>query len=305
MERLLGGISGQVGSVGEWTVEVNPGQVGVGELERLRGLGVNRLSVGVQSFCDRELRFLGRGYDPGTAERVVRAARRAGFENVSVDLIFAIPGSSLRVWEETLGRVIDLGVEHVSAYSLSYEGGTVLDERRKSGAVLPVDDAADRAMYEVAIDRLGQAGIEQYEISNFARRGFACRHNLNYWANEAYVGIGPGAGWYWQGRRGLNVLDVGGYVEAIGRGASVVAECCEVTGVDLACETAVLNLRRCAGIDFGVFERRTGYDARALFAEAMRRHEAAGLLAVTADGVRLTRGALGIADSVLCDFSAV
>jgi len=179
--------------VEEFTVECNPGQVDAELLAGLRRAGVNRLSFGAQSFRAAELELLGRGHTVAEIGRAVELARQAGFGNVGLDLIFALPGSTLADWRYSVDAALGLGVQHISAYSLSFEPGTVFDAWRRSGRLAPVDEELDRAMYEWAIERLGQAGLEQYEISNFARPGFECRHNLGCWANRPYVGIGPGA----------------------------------------------------------------------------------------------------------------
>ena len=180
-------------AVGEFTVECNPGQVDGDLLAGLRDAGVDRLSVGAQSMLAGELELLGRGHSVEQVDEAVRLARRAGFANLSLDLIFAIPGSTLADWRASLEAAVGLDVEHVSAYSLSFEAGTVFDEWRRTGRLAAVDEELDRAMYEWAIERLERAGLEQYEISNFARPGFECRHNLGYWRNRPYVGIGPAA----------------------------------------------------------------------------------------------------------------
>lgn len=300
---IVAEIAGRSCGVEEFTVEVNPRQVDEKTLSLLRKAGVDRLSIGAQSFNQKELDFLGRDYSVNAIENCVQMGRKAGFKNVSVDLIFAIPGSCLDSWTKSLQAAIDLGVEHISAYSLTYEAGSVLQKELKSGVFRAVDENLDRAMYELAIDRLGEAGIDQYEISNFARAGFECRHNLGYWANNDYIGIGPAAAWFLNGLRGHNIADVKKYVEAIAKGESVLAESEKSEAVASACETAVLNLRRKSGIDLEQFRKRTGFDATELFAEAISRHRQSGLIMVERERVFLTRQALPIADSVLCDFS--
>ena len=307
--RLLEQITQRVGVGSEFTVEVNPGQIDEHLLERLCGLGVNRLSVGGQSFEDCELEFLARGYKGHKIVEVVHQARRAGFDNINLDLIFAIPGSTLQSWQRNLAAAMELGVEHISAYSLTYEKGTLLYKRRQANQIDVTDEETDRAMYELAIDQLIAAGFEHYEISNFARkadgRSFECRHNLVYWANEAYIGIGPGASSYWQGRRTSNVADVGVYVEAIEQGKDVSGECETPDEPDRACQTAVLMLRRIKGIDLEEYRQRTGFDVLKMFAEPIWRYQKLGFLVVEHGRLHLTREALPIADSILCDFAAV
>jgi oxygen-independent coproporphyrinogen-3 oxidase len=289
----------------EFTIEVNPGQVDESILSQLRTLGVSRLSIGAQSFNPDELTFLGRRHSVADINRAVGAAKQAGFENVGLDLIFAVPGSTLESWKYSLHSAIDLGVRHISAYALTYEEGTPMQKAVEAGEVEPVDEETDRAMYESTIEDLEKAGFSQYEISNFARPGFECRHNLNYWANKPYIGVGPAAGSYWNGRRTLNVADITKYIEAIEKGDNASAESETPDKLQIACETAVLNLRRRQGIDLKEYKSRTGFDAIELFAEPIVRYKELGLIEVLDGRLFLTRDALPIADSILCDFSAV
>lgn len=291
--------------VGEFTVECNPGQVSAELLSGLRQAGVNRLSFGAQSFHPAELELLGRGHRVEDIGRAVQSARRAGFDNVGLDLIFAIPGSTLGDWQCSVEAAIDLGVQHVSTYGLSFEAGTLFDAWRRAGRLNPVDEELDRAMYEWAVERLAAAGLAQYEISNFARPEFECLHNVGYWANRPYVGVGPGASSCWHGRRITNDPDIERYVAAVEHGEQVPCEVQVVSDDDVVCETAVLNLRMRAGIDRSEFWRRTGRDAMQIFAEPVRRYRNLGLIEVTDRAVRLTQQALPIADSVLCDFSSL
>jgi len=289
----------------EFTVEINPGQVDMELLRGLRRAEVNRLSIGAQSLVQRELDFLGRGHTVGCIRRVVQEARAAGFDNISLDLIFAVPGSCLDSWKDNLRAAIALAVDHISAYSLAYEEGTALGRDVAAGVINPVDEDTDRAMYELAIDELEQAGLAQYEISNFARSGFECRHNLNYWANGGYIGIGPGATSYRKGTRTANVADINRYARAVADGASTVETSETLPGRERAYETAVLNLRRRCGIDLAEFRSRTGFDPMQLFAEPIRTYQERGLIEKNGGRIFLTRQALGIADSILCDFALV
>jgi len=303
--RLVGEITRRYPAVEEFTIEVNPGQVEKKILGQLRRVGVNRLSIGAQSFTQNELKFLGRGHSVEHIGQAVREAKSAGFDNISLDLIFAIPGSTVQLWKYSLQSAIDLGVQHISAYSLTYEEGTPLQQVVAAGEVVAVDEEVDRVMYEMAIDELAKAGFEQYEISNFARKGFECRHNLVYWANGPYIGIGPGAGSHWQGERRTNIADIRKYAEMVQANADVTVEKQRTEPLEIACETAVLNLRRRRGIDLEEFKMKTGCDATVLFAEPVERYKKMGLIGVGAGRVFLTRKALPIADSVLCDFSSL
>jgi len=307
--RLVDAVRERCPRAEEFTVECNPGQVDTSLLSGLRQAGVNRLSFGAQSFLMRELELLGRGHSVEQIGSAVAMARQAGFENIGLDLIFAIPGSTLSDWQASLEAAIALDIEHVSAYSLSFETGTVFEAERQGGRLAPVDEELDRAMYEWAVERLERAGLEQYEISNFARAGRECRHNLGYWANRPYVGVGPAAASYVlagdTGRRITNDADLERYLAAVDSGWAAPAEVQTVDEADMVCETAVLNLRRRRGIDLVEFQWRTGRDAMQTFAGPIERYCKLGLIEVTDRVVRLTRQALPIADMILCDFAAL
>jgi len=274
-------------------------------LTMLRQQGVNRLSFGVQSFAADELAVLGRRHGIEQTARAVRLAQETGFKNIGVDLIYAIPGSTERSWETSLRVAVGLGVQHISAYALSIEAGTPLHEAVSAGKVEPMDEEADRAMYELAIDYLASVGFEQYEISNFARPGYACEHNLGYWENRPFIGVGPSAASHWRRQRTTNVADIGRYVEAIEAGADICAEREPIEARQRICETAVLGLRMRRGIDRAAFSTRTGADFGEVFGATAERHRRAGLMEVDAAGVRLSRQALPVADSILCDFAAL
>ncbi len=289
----------------EFTVECNPGQTSQDLLDRLRAAGADRISIGAQSLDPLDLRRLGRGHEVGDTARAVARARAAGFQNIGLDLIFAIPRSTLESWRSSLEAAVDLGVQHVSAYSLSFEEGTPLDRARRSGEVQPMDEQTDREMYELAIRTLEQAGFRHYEISNFARPGFACRHNVGTWLNRPCIGVGPAAASWWRGCRTVNVADIREYVAAVERGEDPCAEREAPNAADRACETAVLALRMRDGIELARFTRQTGLDALEVFAEPIRNHRSLGLIEFDEQRVRLTREALPIADSVLCDFACL
>lgn len=304
LTRLVETIASIWPDVREFTVECNPGQVNSETLSMLGRCGVNRVSFGVQSFDAGELELLGRRHSVEDVFRSVRLARDLGFENVGIDLIFAIPGSTLKSWQRCLESAAALGIQHISAYSLSFEPGTALYEAKRLGQIESVDEDTDRAMYELAIDYLASAGFAQYEISNFAREGFECRHNQGYWENRPYIGIGPSAGSYWLGERTANVSDIDTYIRKTEAGLAATDQRQRPDHNDRICETAVLNLRTRRGVDLIDFQRRTGADFRKVFEAPLRRYRRDGLMETAPGQVRLARKALAIADSVLCDFSA-
>jgi len=298
-------VSANCSEVEEFSVEVNPGQVDGEFLKGLFDRGVNRLSIGAQSFDDDELEFLGRRHDSAAIEKAFELGRAAGFGNISIDLIFAIGGSTIDTFGRSLDKAISLGSEHVSAYSLSIEPSTAFGRAQAEGELIKVDEEIDRAMYEMAIDRLGAAGIKQYEISNFARAGFECAHNLGCWANDPYIGVGPAAGSYFDGVRFSNVADIAAYVDGICGGESVIAESHRPDTKEVACETAVVNLRRRNGIVLAEFKSRTGFDLFEIFGDVVERFVENGMLVIdeASERVYLSRIALPIADTVICEFA--
>ncbi len=289
----------------EFTMEVNPAQINGKRLERLRQLGVNRLSVGAQSFNQAELDFLGRSYCPADIVGLVKSARVAGFDNINLDLIFASPNSTENTWRNSLEQALALEPQHVSAYCLTIEKNTPFAERLKKGEFSLVGEQTDRAMYELAIKLLGQAGLAQYEISNFAQSEFLCRHNLTYWNNQPWIGIGPAAASYYNHCRFQNLADVDAYIAAIEAEKSPVVQRHNCDKQDVACETAVLMLRLVRGIDLELFTRQTGCDALEIFADPIERYSGLGLLKIDEKSIALTDQARPVADSILCDFAGL
>lgn len=286
----------------EWTVEANPATVNAELADLLVEAGVNRLSIGAQSFDADELRVLDRTHEvPQVAETVARA-RAAGIRNISMDLIFGIPGQTLASWCRSLNCALELAPDHLSCYGLTYEPGTPLQARLLAGAVAPVAEELEAEMYELAMDVLPAAGLMQYELSNYARPHAACRHNLRYWHNEPCLAIGPSAAGLIDGVRYKNVADTAAYIQALQAGESAWAEHERLTTEQRACETAMLQLRLTSGIPRAVFAERFGDDPRTLFSAAVEKHVARGWLEVTERAVRLTRPGRLVANQVMMDF---
>lgn len=286
----------------EFTIEANPATVDDDVAALLAACGVNRVSMGAQSFDLEELRVLDRRHRPEQVAQTLAACRRAGIVRLNVDLIFAIPGQSLASWERSLEAALALGVDHLSCYGLTYEPGTALHERWRNGAIERVPVELEAEMYELAIDRLADAGLCQYEISNFARPGCECRHNLAYWHNRPYLGLGPSAAGFVGGLRYRNVPDTAAYVQAIQAGRSAWVETEQLSLERRARETIMLELRLNEGVPRREFARRFGHDPVAWFDDATRRHLELGTLAVDGEAMRLTRAGRLLADSVAADF---
>jgi oxygen-independent coproporphyrinogen-3 oxidase len=201
----------------EVTLETNPGTITPEKLEAFRSLGINRLSIGIQSFDDNELQFLSRIHDSRQAVEAVTLARQAGFDNISIDLMYALPGQTPDQWMNTLERGLDLGPQHISAYSLIVEDNTPLARMVKSGQVSPNPVEAEAGLFEMTMRILEQSGFEHYEVSNYAKPGFRSRHNYSYWSHENYLGFGPSAHSFWRasdgrsGERWANIANVSTY----------------------------------------------------------------------------------------------
>ncbi|MCK4658434.1 MAG: radical SAM family heme chaperone HemW [Phycisphaerae bacterium] len=286
----------------EFTVEANPGTVEEAKLDLLTRAGVDRISMGAQSFHLPELQMLERLHTPDEIPRSVKSCRSVGIRRINLDLMFGIPGQTLAGWRESLHHAVDLGVEHIACYGLTYEPGTALTARRDRREIVPCDEELEAEMYLAAIDDLESAGYHQYEISNFAKPGERCLHNLVYWRNEPCIGVGPSAAGYLQGVRYKNVSNIEEYICKVEQGGQAVVESEKLTGQDLAGETVMLQLRLNCGIVFDEFLLRTGVEARLTYARSIAKYVQNGFLKVTDSGVALTRAGRLMADTVIADF---
>ena len=279
----------------EVTVEANPRDLGPGGYDALLALGVNRISLGVQSFADAVLREMGRLHTVADSREAVTLARAAGFRNVSVDLILGWPGETPGRWSRALRELGRLEPEHVSLYVLEVEGKTLLSHRaQKGGLDLPDDDlVAD--LYAETVELLAALGLERYEISNFARAGFASRHNGKYWDDQPFLGFGLSAHSYRAGRRTWNLDTYGAYCRAVEEGGPAAARAGErePTPRERAAEALFTGLRRREGVDLAAFRVRHGLDPLDEWKAELRDSFAAGLLAEASGRVCLTdRGVL-------------
>jgi oxygen-independent coproporphyrinogen-3 oxidase len=286
----------------EWTVEANPGTLDEAKADVLAQAGVNRVSLGAQSFRPDSLRVLERHHGRDEVERAIEIVGER-FSRWSLDLIFGVPGSTLADWERDLEIALGVQPAHLSCYGLVFEKGTPLWKQRERGEVRALDEELERSMYETTIDRLTEFGLRMYEISNFARPGHESRHNLVYWANEAYFGFGVGAARYVRGVRSVNTRELPAYLRRIESGEPATGPTEELTPEQRARETAVLMLRRTAtGLDRPDFRRRTGFDLDGLAGPAIRRFCDIGYLEDNGTRLRLSHEGVFVADHVMAAF---
>ncbi len=303
MERI------PVSGVTEWTVECNPATVSLEKAKLLRSCGVNRISLGVQSFNETLLDRLGRVHSRQMAFESYDILRQAGFDNLNLDLMFAIPGQTLEVWRETLAEAAAMGSEHLSSYEVIYEEDTPLYEQLQAGKIDADEDLAC-AMYEELIERATAAGFQQYEVANFARDNTinsqlstidlpsrACRHNVNYWRGGSFYGLGPSATTYVRGVRTKNASNTQLYCEQLEQGGRPVESCEELAPLARAAETAAFGLRMVAGWPFEQFHQVTGFDLRREWAQDMSRLVEQGRGRILPDRFQLTREGLRFADA--------
>jgi oxygen-independent coproporphyrinogen III oxidase len=282
----------------EFSVEANPATLTKEKMAVLADHGVNRLSLGAQSFQSATLQLLERDHRAREIEQAAEIAR-SRIDHISLDLIFGAPGQSLDEWRADLTKALAINVGHVSTYGLTYEKGTRLWKDKERGNVQALDEETELAMYQLAMDVLPAAGLEQYEISSFARPGAACRHNRVYWANHAYFGFGLGAARFVEGLREVNTRDLLAYIQKTLAGDSAVMQSERLGPEERARETMALNLRRVEGIHREEFRRRTGFDVVELAGETTACLVEQGLLEDDGVNVRLTRRGRCLADAVV------
>ena len=287
----------------EITMEVNPGTVSAENLRAFRQAGVNRLNIGIQSFDDGRLSFLGRVHSADQGRTAIDRARAAGFDNIGLDLIYGIPGQATGDWEADLAAAVSAAPEHLSCYMLTIETGTPLDRHVQMGRVRPLPEDRVRDLFEITRTRLAGAGYAQYEISNFARsERLRSRHNTKYWNLTPYTGLGPSAHSFCRPDRWWNHRNLDLYLKAVSAGSRPVAESERLTRDQQMIEALYLGLRQTCGIDVNDFEGRFGIDFGDLFAPAMAALTAEAMVQVTPDACALTPAGLVYADAIVGRF---
>ena len=282
----------------EISMEANPGTVTREKLTDYRKAGINRLSFGLQSANDRELKLLGRIHTWAEFLESFTLARECGFANLNIDLMSALPGQTCESWKETLSRVTDLDPEHISAYSLIIEEGTPFASRTLN---LP-DEDAEYNMYEATAQILREYGFEQYEISNYAKKGRKCRHNVGYWIRQDYLGFGLGASSLYGKERFANTQDMKKYLENSRTPEKIREKEPPLTREDEMAEFMFLGLRMTRGISKAEFERQFGSEIDAIYGDVLRKYKSMGLLLEEKGRIFLSRDGIHVSNSVMADF---
>ncbi|MFA6321198.1 MAG: radical SAM family heme chaperone HemW [Candidatus Omnitrophota bacterium] len=301
LEKLLLSLKHFSVITGEFTFEANPESLDDEKIKTLLDLGVNRISVGVQSLDERKLKKLGRIHSADRARAAVISAHKLGFKNISADLMFGVWGESPEDWRKELDGIVRLPIDHVSCYELTYEKNTPLYSAVGKNSVIPLEEEVTSAMYETAIDILSLRGFKQYEISNFAKTGYESKHNMHYWNNYPYIGLGPSAFSYIDGTRSRNVSDVKEYAKRFDAGKALTEFSEKLSPVNSAKETAAVKIRTKDGIDFDWFLAKTGFDFPDLEKKVLPKLIEDGLIKYKRDGVKQTGVCLKRKGFLFCD----
>ena len=286
----------------EITIECNPETVDLEKLRIYREAGVNRISFGLQSVDNRELKELGRVHTYQRFLESFMAAREVGFFNCNVDLMFGLPGQTVDGWENTVRTVLLLKPEHISAYSLIVEEGTPFYRKREEGRLFLPDEEEERVMYKKTEQWLKEAGYRRYEISNYAKAGWECQHNLGYWSGQEYLGLGLGASSYMDGVRFRNLSDFGEYQANVGCLERLHKEVQYLTVANQMEEFLFLGLRRMDGISKKEFERQFGCSVKMVYGEVVEKWKREGFLEEGEDMIWFTSNGIDVSNVILADF---
>jgi len=301
IDRLIGNMRAKysIDSHAEISMECNPSSLDKAKIKGYLDAGINRISLGIQSFSDKNLKMLGRLHDADATVKSFRSIKDAGFENLSIDLIYGIPKQTISEWKTDLEKAIELGPQHISAYNLIIEKGTEFDNLLNQGKLeLPSEDEQSE-MYDILVSRSKEAGYQRYEISNFAGPGFECRHNLKYWTGKPYLGLGPSAVSFDGKVRRKNRADLMPYIEAIKEGREIPSET-EIIDREMALEESIMSgLRLAGGLSVEYLKERFGYDIIREKGSAIDLLLAQQMITIEDRRIKLTDGALFVSDSVM------
>ncbi len=287
----------------EITIEVNPGTVKFEHLLKYRRAGISRLNIGVQSFQEDNLKFLGRIHSAKDADMVIKAAQDAGFRNLGLDLIYGIPGQTVSSWHQDLETAVAFEPQHFSCYMLTYEPGTSMEKSLQNRCFQPLSDRRVGALFQYTIEFLESCGYEQYEISNFARsKSSRSRHNQKYWSFVPYIGLGPSAHSFVEQTRSWNHSSVNLYIKNLDAGRLPVSGKEVLSTEQMLIEAVYLGFRKTEGIDKDAFERKFGLSFYQIFGETIKDFESRGLLELAHNRCALTRKGMLFLDSIVSSF---
>ncbi len=302
IEKLLEHLSRFLVSSKENTIEVNPESFDFHKASLYRSYGLNRVSIGVQTFCGAQLALLGRKHSSRQAQEAVAACVQAGFKNISVDMLCGLPGNFQKDLESQFQVIVKAPITHISWYMLSCEKGTELFRKVKAGGIRLPNEEDAVCQYYFGLDFLKNNGFQHYEISNFAKNGFLCQHNLCYWNKQAYVGLGPSAVSYLNGQREQRVASVEAYIRRAHRNESVISCSEKLSSLRQAREYAAISIRRIAGIDYKDFEEKTSFAFECIYKNEISVLRKQGLI-IPKKHKRLTSGVcLTRKGIIFCDF---
>jgi oxygen-independent coproporphyrinogen-3 oxidase len=289
----------------EVSIEVNPGTVDLGRLRFFRSCGINRLTIGIQSFDKRQLRFLGRPHTADDSRKAIEYANASGFASIGLDMIYGIPNQSRNEWLTDLKEAISFHPDHLSCYMLTYERGTPLDHQRRQGSLKRLSEKTVAAMFLDTVEYLTEQGYEHYEISNFGRKTDQqkvriSKHNFKYWSNAPYFGLGPGAHSYCFSKRWWNFRDLNYYIDRILQGQSAIEYEETLTPTQLMIETVLLSLRTSDGIDLHQFEKKFGVCFKHQFIQCLSDFIDEDFMALSESGCKLTKKGMLFHDSIVC-----
>ena len=285
----------------EISIEVNPATIDARGLAVLRRAGFNRLSIGIQSLHDAELRRLGRPHSVADAVRTVQQARAAGFANINLDLMYGLPGQELPAWRNTLDRALALRPKHLSVYELTIEAGTPFARQQEQGTLSLPDEETVLLMLEQTQQVLDQAGLRRYEISNYAEPGYRCRHNINYWRNGEYFGLGAGAAAFLDGTRFTAIADAEQFCDCLENGRGVRGEQEHLDPEAAFRETVIMGLRMTAGVSLTALHERFGIRAEDYYGETLRHLFQQGMLHIVQGRLQLTAQGMLLANTVMAE----
>lgn len=300
--KIIGTIERNIQKDAEITIECNPGTIDKNKIEVYKAIGINRISIGLQAWQDELLKTIGRVHKREDFIKSLNLFRSYGFDNINVDLMFSLPGQTMEMWIETLEKVCDLEIKHVSCYSLIVEEGTPIHKLIESGDLKIPDEDLDREMYRTAKTILEKYGLVQYEISNFSKPGFSCAHNLIYWRNEEYLGVGAGSHSKLDNKRFWNYENLDKYIECLKTGKLPIKDKENISFKEDLWETIILGLRLNAGISVSEINHKYNIDFLKQYENTITKLEYDLLVKKQGDRISLTDRGRDLSNRVFIEF---